>query len=214
MAAHGLRRRPAVHPLGALVPVLDAAVHVPDQDGVIGPVEQGRLVPDAPVGPPLELLVQEARLQQVLDPQQHLDGVERLGQEVLGPRGQGAPLGLGRHVGRQHHHRQVGPLRQGPQLRHHRHAVQVGHHQVQQDQVRLKLHVHGDGLARVGQAPPAGVAALPQDALQEPEVSVLVVHDQDLGVAVGGLGDHSAVPPCSTAPTTPRNRGTSIGLVR
>ena len=52
----------------------------------------------------LELDVQEAVFQQVANAQQHLGLVERLGQEILGPGGERAVLGLGGHVGGEDQH--------------------------------------------------------------------------------------------------------------
>ena len=129
---------------------------------------------------PLELEVQEPGVQEVLDPQEHLDPVERLGQEVLRARGQGALLGRHRHVRGQHQDRHVG-LRGDRQLAHHGDPVEVRHHQIEQDQVGMELVVESADLTRIRRRDEVAIAGLLQQTLEKPDVRELVVDDQDPG---------------------------------
>jgi len=96
--------------------------------------------------------VQGAGLQEVPDAQGDFGGVEGFGQEVHCPAGEGALLGFSADVGGQH---QDGPVIAGRYQRlerfHDGKAVQVGHHQVEQDQIRLPFLKGRDGLPRVGE---------------------------------------------------------------
>ena len=83
----------------------------------------------------LDLQIEEPRLEQRADPQQHFVGVERLVDEVLRAARQRLAPRLRRHVAGQHQDRQVAGLGDLVELVHHLQAVHVRHVQVEQDQV-------------------------------------------------------------------------------
>ena len=128
------------------------------------------------------LELQEADLQQVLDPQQHLDHVEGLGQEVAGAARQRALLCLDRDVGRDHEHREPAALEPGLQLREHLEPVRIGHVEVEDQQVRRLLRAHRHHVRGVHRALDRGVAVVLEHALQQLDVGGLIVDDQDARV--------------------------------
>ena len=85
----------------------------------------------------VELEVEPPRVEQVLDPQEDFEPVERLGQEVFRAGGQGALPGLERHVRGQHEHREIDVLGNGERLDD-GHPVEVRHHEIEQDEIRLE----------------------------------------------------------------------------
>ena len=103
--------------------------------------------------------VQPARLEEIADAQQHLELLERLGEKVPRARRQGPSLRLRGRVGRQHDDRQVGvggDLRL--ELSEHRHPVEVRHHQVEQDEVRLEVTIERQDATRIGRGGELAVA--------------------------------------------------------
>ena len=94
----------------------------------------------------LEVEVEGAGVEEVLDPQQHLQPIEGFRQEILGAGFQRALLGLDGRVRGEHEDRQEHGLG-NPKLPDDRDLVQVRHHQVEQDQIRLMLTVQGEHLA-------------------------------------------------------------------
>jgi hypothetical protein len=162
---------------------------------------------------PLELEVQRARVEQVLDPEQHLEPVERLGQKVLGAGLERTLLRLGRRVRGQHQHRQEHVARDR-ELADDRDPVQVRHHQVEQDQVGRPLAVERPHLARVGRAADLAIAGLGQHALEESDVGRLVVDDEDPGLPEIDARHDDRTAPTSSSSRSARNWDTTSGLVR
>jgi hypothetical protein len=121
-----------------------------------------------------------ARTQEVPDPQQDLELLERLRQEVLCARRQGLALRLQRRVGREDEHGQEhvrGDL--VAELAEHRETVEMRHHEVEQDEVGAELPEQVEGSAGVGGRGQALVAGILKQALHEEHVGRLVVDDQD-----------------------------------
>src|SRR6266850_612613 len=69
-------------------------------------------------------------------------------------------------------------------------AAEVGHAEVQQDQIRLELGATLEDLARVGRASQVCIADVLEKQLQEADHGGLVVHDQNLG-GPKRLGTHA-----------------------
>ena len=135
----------------------------------------------------LELDVQEAVFQEVADAQEHFGLVERLGEEILGPGGERAVLGLGGHVGGEHQHGH-GVVDGGERLDllHDVEAGDVGHVEVEQDEVRPEIQELRHRLAGVAGALDARGPDQFEDALQQAHVGLFVVNDENLGFADGG----------------------------
>ena len=86
---------------------------------------------------PAKLLMEEARLEQVLDPEYDLRLVKRLADEILGPERECPALHFGRIVGCDHDHRQaVDAKREGRELLQHGESVVVGHVEIEEHDVR------------------------------------------------------------------------------
>ena len=103
--------------------------------------------------------VQPACFEEIADAQQDLELLERLGEKVPRARREGPSLRLRGRVGRQHDDRQVGvggDLRL--ELSEHRHPVEVRHHQVEQDEVRLEVTIERQDAARIGRGGDLAVA--------------------------------------------------------
>ena len=145
----------------------------------------------------LERHVEMARLQQVADAQQHLELLERLGEEVAGTRRQRAALGLQRDIRRQD---EDGHVRIGrdlaAELLEDGEPVEVRHHQVEQDEVRLEV-----------------VAGVLQQPLHEQHVGRLVVDDEDPRLPQA-VRNHVVPWGASAASISPRSWPTSSGLVK
>ena len=141
-----------------------------------------------------ELLMEQACLEEVADPEKHLDLIERLGQEVLRAALECPALRLHRDVGRQHEDREIG-LRwhQRLDLLEDLEPVHVGHREVEQDEVGTGLRVEWQRLARVGRGSQVGIALTLEHPLEEPHVGGLVVDDQDSG-GLEGLLIHETIP--------------------
>ena len=160
----------------------------------------------------VEIEVEAARVQEVSNPQHDLEAVERLRQEVLGAGLEGALLRVAGRVGREHQNRQedvFGNVR----LLDDRDPVQVRHHQVEQDEIGLKLAVERDHLTRVRRALDVPVAAFRQHALEEPR---LPADRRRPGSGPGpGLLSHGYLTArASSSSSTPRNSATDSGFVR
>ncbi len=127
--------------------------------------------------------MKEPHLEEIAHAQEQLDLLEGLGDEIARAGLERGPLALARHVGREDEHRQVGV---GPllfELAEHLDPVEVGHSQIQQDQIGLELGAVSEDLSRVGRAPEIGVAGVREQLFQEAHHGPLVVDDQNSGVA-------------------------------
>ena len=127
----------------------------------------------------LELRVELPGDEQVANPQQRFDAVERLGEEIARPHRQRALLHRRRVVGGDDQHRQVAlDGEQRPQRLHHLEAVEVGHVQVEDDQVRPRDRHLPIDLARVGEGGDVAAAGGEQ-RIEHAHVGRLVVDDED-----------------------------------
>ncbi len=127
--------------------------------------------------------MKEPHLEEIAHAQEQLDLLEGLGDEIARAGLERGSLALARHVGREDEHRQVGV---GPllfELAEHLDPVEVGHSQIQQDQIGLELGAVSEDLSRVGRAPEIGVAGVREQLFQEAHHGPLVVDDQNSGVA-------------------------------
>ena len=105
---------------------------------------------------PTELPVEEARLQEVLDAQQDLAGLEGFGEEVLGPHLQRLAPRFRIEVSRDDQDREIGVVGDvRSQGGHDIEAVQVRHQQIQHDQIGLEAQkdVDADSLAKLKEKP-------------------------------------------------------------
>ena len=132
---------------------------------------------------PAKVLVEKSHLDQIAHAQEQLDLLEGLGDEIARAGLERRSLALARHVGGQHEH---GQIRLGPprlEASQHLDAVEVGHAEIQQDQIGLELGAEPEHLARVARAPELPIAGVAEQLLQETHHRPLVVDDQDPGVA-------------------------------
>ena len=128
----------------------------------------------------LHTRVQRARLEQVAHPQQHLGAVERLGEKVLGAGGQRAFLCVGAEIGGEHDHRQEHAFgERGAECGEHGDAIEMGHVEVEEEQVGLELQAPLDRLPRVRERVHLGHARGFQHPLEQPHVRFLVVDHED-----------------------------------
>src|SRR6185436_15673432 len=85
--------------------------------------------------------VERARLQQILNAQHDLGGIERLEQEILDATGQGTAPGVRVRVSGQHHHRQITGAEVRANRVEHGEAIELRHVQIEQHQVgRPRVH--------------------------------------------------------------------------
>ncbi len=177
--------------------------------------ELGHLVHDPALERPIELgelVVERLDPEQRAHPGQELGLVDRLGEEVVRARLDALhPLG-GRVQRGDHDHGQEARRLVGPQPPAHLVAAHLGHHHVEQHQIRPVLPDALQGL------PPGGrgaddVAVPAQHTLQQLHVHGRVVHDQDAGGAAGRRVAHRAFPPRATIARTAFTKPvTSIGF--
>ena len=120
-----------------------------------------------------------ARPQQVPGAEQHLDGVEWLGEEVVGALRQRALLRVATRVGGEHHDRHAAPLGPGRELLHHLEAVRRRHVEVEQHEVRVRRRAETEDLRRGRGRRQVRVPRLLEDLLEQQDVGRLVVDDQD-----------------------------------
>jgi hypothetical protein len=189
------RRRPA-DPLGVLpgfvVPELGGAGE-PFQDLDPRPVQLDRPARQLdgalahPLLQPLVLILQrqmeEPGLEQVADPEAHLDGTERLGQEVPRSARERAALGFAAAVRGEHQDRQVRLGRDLlPEDRQDLEPGEVRHLEVQQNEIRMMLviQIHRPPWVRGGDESriPFGL----EDPTEHLDVHLLVVDHEDASV--------------------------------
>ena len=138
-----------------------------------------------------DLAMQGPGCEEVLDPDQHFVHVERLGDEVRRSHRQRALARLGRVIPRQHQDGEIlGCGHPGPEALHHGYAVDLGHVEVQQQDVGFDLSEPRNGNPWIGDGRDLPVARDSQHALQDLHVGWLVVDDQDARVGIAG-GDHA-----------------------
>ncbi len=119
--------------------------------------------------------------EQALDPGQQLRRVERLDEVVVGARAQAADLLLDLPLGGEHDDRNVaGGALLGPDLGRDLVAVELGQHDVEQDQVGRLGSPQAESLRAIGRDDDV-VAFLLERVLQEPLYVRVVVDDEDLG---------------------------------
>ena len=140
---------------------------------------------------PLEVQVEETGRQKIADSQQHLVVVERFGEEILGAAGERSLLCLVREVRRHDEDRQIAVGRnQMAEPLHDLETVDLGHPQIQQQEIGLELGEQTQHLGRIGGARHALVAAAREDLLEELDVGELVVDDQNTCAQERLLFDH------------------------
>ena len=145
----------------------------------------------------LDLEVEEPRLQEGADAEQHLVRMERLADEVLRAARQRLTLRSLAQITGQHQDREVARLRDLVQLIEHRQTIHVRHVQVEQNQIRPETHVRFGNLPRIHRAFDAAEAGALQHSAQERDVLRLVVDDQDARVLEDSNGHRGAKGTCS-----------------
>ena len=164
-----------------------------------------------------QLQLQAPRLEQVGDPQAHLDRLERLAQEVVGAGGQRALARRSGGVGRQDEDRDARrPRGDGPQDLHQLEAVRRRHLQVEQDQVGRRGLAEVVDRRGVDRDSHVLVAPLRKHPLQQDHVRLLVVDYEDAcpGLVACHQTASTAWSSSSTSRTAPRTASSSSGLVR
>ena len=135
----------------------------------------------------LKLDLQETVLQQVADAQENFRLVERLGEIILGPGGEGAVLGLGGDIGGQHQDGHgVVAVGERLDLLHDVEARDVGHVEVEQDEVGAIVEEKRHGLARIVCALDPGGTDEFEDAFEQTHICLFIVNDENLRFADGG----------------------------
>lgn len=172
-----------------------------------------------------EPAVQGAGLEEVGDTEQNLGAVERLGEEVLGSRGQRQLLDLDVDVGGEHEDGQeASGGHEATEGLHDCEPVQVGHVQIEQDQVGQGPGAVGHRLPGVGEPVHLGDPCRGEEPSQQGDVGRGVVDDDHRGPAgccgerrgrvvhlpMVPFGCHREPSASSRSPSTSR---TSMGLV-
>ena len=134
----------------------DAGEQIPHRRQLLGLEQLVRVLLDAALERLVlasKVLMEAPHLDEVAHAQQQLDLLEGLGEEIARAGFERRPLALARHVGGENEHRQVrlGPLLLEPPE--HFDAVEVGHPQIQQDQIGLERRAEPENLARVARTP-------------------------------------------------------------
>src|SRR5688500_7229718 len=106
-----------------------------------------------------KLLMKDTSLQQVLDPQYYLAGVERLADEILRPEGESPSFHLRRTVaGDDHDGEMLDPGRERRQLCQHLESIFDRHVKIQENEVRPALRVEFHYASRVRRGRDVGIA--------------------------------------------------------
>ncbi len=149
-------------------------------------VVEGHLAFDLPLQAG-DLPLHRGQFQQVLDRHLQAFGAGRLDDEVQRAGAHRLDDGVDAALRREHDHRQVGPVR--PDLLQHAHAVEVGHHQIEQHEVdrlaALGIQQDVDAFLAAARGHHA-IAGARDQGLEQPALRRIVVDDED------GLG-HGAV---------------------
>ena len=153
------------------------------QDLQLGLLEIFRALPDARfehlvLG--LQREIEVAHLEEVADAQDDLGRVERLVDEVLGAHREGALLQMGVGVRRDEDDGQVAVGgQQRRELVEHPEAIEVGHVEVEQDQVGTMLLEQRARLLRVRGRDDALESGAPQQPVDDVDVLDLIVNGED-----------------------------------
>ena len=144
----------------------------------------------------LEFTVAEPDGQQVAYAQQDLIDVDRLRDEVVGARTErgldsGVALVGGEHENRDEVRRRH-PAAQGLQEFD---ATDVGHVQIEEDEIGFPIPARLERVHRIGEAPYVGVSRLAQNLEDERDVQAVVIDDHDAGLR--HLGDGHVVLPAA-----------------
>ena len=125
----------------------------------------------------LQLLVQEAHFEHVVDARLELDQVKRFGNEIPRARRQGTHLLVA--LGGDHQDRQVPVTLHLLQRLHHLKTIHAGHMQVKQNQIVGVCTMQVTHGKRVLGGCEAGVAGIFEQLHQQCHVDRMVVHNQD-----------------------------------
>jgi len=129
------------------------------------------------------VLVEPPRREEVPRPKDHLDAVERLGQEVGGTlREHSLPRGW-RRVRGDHDDRQervVGP--RGLEVGHQLQAVPMRHVEIQEHEIRRELDERSEHPARVREHPRVPRTCCSQHALENHDIGLVIIDDEDLRI--------------------------------
>jgi hypothetical protein len=126
----------------------------------------------------LAQVAQGLEAEEVADAREQLALVDGLGEEVVAARVLGAHPRVAVAVGRDEHHRQLGPARVGAQAAAGLHAVDAGHHHVEEHEVD-RAGVEGLEARLAARGLDGGVALGGEDGVEQHAVARLVVDDED-----------------------------------
>jgi hypothetical protein len=153
-----------------------------------------------------ELDLQPPRLEQVAHAQPDLVEVEGLRDEVGGALAQGPALGLRRDVGGEDEHRHADrPGVLGPDDPEDREAVEPGHHEVEEQDVRPRGAEQVGDLRGVARRRDVGVAPALEQLGEQAHVRRLVVDNEHARLFGGGGGGRHGLDLC-VAPVRGRGR--------
>ena len=128
----------------------------------------------------LEPFVQQPHFQHVVDARLDFDQIEGLADEILRASLQRAQLVPG--LSGNHQDRKIAVRVVCFQAFDHLESIHPRHLQVEHDQVVALLAMQRAYLVRIHGRRDAGVAGLTQHLLEQPDIDLLIVHDQDAGV--------------------------------
>ena len=118
-----------------------------------------------------------------MDAEHDLGRVERLGEKVRCPRFQRLVLGFHGEFGSEHQDRKVAPGRNARgQLAHDRKTIQVGHVQVQHQEIGLGLQIQREHLPGVRGLGHLRISGLLKHRLQQLKIVLFIIDDEQPGI--------------------------------
>ena len=149
----------------------------------------------------VDLDVQQANLEHVVDARQHLGDIERFADEVFRTGFERAELVI--RLGRDHQDRKVSIFLDVLQSFHHLEAVHAGHLEIEHNQVVAILLVQRMHRVRIEGRRDRLIPGAGQHALEQQDIGRQIVDDQDLGLEdIGGL-KHVLAPTPARRPAPP-----------
>jgi hypothetical protein len=122
---------------------------------------------------------QPARFQRISDTKKGFELIKRLDQELGCADRQGAPLSFFVYIGSQHNDRQKNVRWIGAKRLKNSKAVDVRHHQIEQDQIGIEDAAGLKGAAGVGDGFESCVAGIRQHFLEQSDIGRFVVDDEN-----------------------------------
>ena len=122
---------------------------------------------------------------EVLNPQDDFRAVDRFIDKIFGPVGEGAQSGFCADIGGQDQDGEVFVLGDHRlEHLHDRESVKVGHVEIEEHDIGLKLLINLQGEARIGNPTDIGTSVELEDAFEEANVRGFVIHNEDFHAAM------------------------------